>query len=176
VIGVSGMVVDAKWPDLPKTDKVLSAQTDYIRTLSSSIRSTLSKQKKKAEGKTTLKLTISKDLPVWKTFILKTFKESHDAKGELLDNKSLSTKMKESGLFKNKKMMKNAMSYAAMLQADFRTRGIKALQTEVLFDEAQLVKDSTNILIKGTPFQTVEVAEAGENDRAEPGKPTISYL
>eukprot|EP00472_Partenskyella_glossopodia_P008685 CAMPEP_0197519170 /NCGR_PEP_ID=MMETSP1318-20131121/4439_1 /TAXON_ID=552666 /ORGANISM="Partenskyella glossopodia, Strain RCC365" /LENGTH=1168 /DNA_ID=CAMNT_0043070003 /DNA_START=14 /DNA_END=3520 /DNA_ORIENTATION=+ len=180
-VGTSGRVVTASWPDVPGPDKALTAQTEYLRRASSSARSTLAKQKKKLKGKTpnVLKLDVSTVFPEWKKFVMTALKTSHKETGELLDNKSLATELRKNPeLCKNKKMSKLAMSYAAMLKNEFKSRGAGALESEILFDEVALLEESKEYLMKGTSFNRVDIGNADNDPKsnAEPGKPAISFL
>lgn len=184
-LGVSGLVIDAAWPDYAPSDEKLDGQVQYLRASSSRVRSTLSKPAKKKKGKkqeapsgppNKLTLYYTTQLPEWKVIVLRNLKESAESKGTPMDNKTLSGQIRGQAAFKNKRVLKNAITYANAVREDYGKRGAAAFNTTLPFDEAQTLREYSTILTKGTSLKTVEIAEATEDQQlAEPGKPVIQF-
>eukprot|EP00954_Amorphochlora_amoebiformis_P023502 1360458-Amorphochlora_amoeboformis.AAC.1 len=178
-IGSSGFVVDATYPTDLKSNPLLTAKTDYLRTLGNTIRSTLGRGKIKVKPNV-LKLTVSKVFPEWKRIVVDILKSSLAKDGEMCDNKSLSVELRKKTLFhKNKKLSKNAMSYAAMLKSQFQKDGPKVLNTDILFDEVEVLNASIEFLKTEMPYDKVVIDlwnDSMKKINPEPGKPAITFL
>eukprot|EP00931_Biecheleriopsis_adriatica_P065640 TRINITY_DN40132_c0_g1_i1.p1 TRINITY_DN40132_c0_g1~~TRINITY_DN40132_c0_g1_i1.p1 ORF type:complete len:1241 (-),score=317.82 TRINITY_DN40132_c0_g1_i1:51-3773(-) len=201
VLGKESLVVREQWPTPEKEmDAVLARQYELIQgTLRSfrlqldKIKNPKKKKKKAAQDTPPPKPTravifVAKGYKDWQTAVLKVLQQEElNEENEPID-KEFMKRVREADSIKDlpKTVMKQVMPFASFVMSkDVKARGREALELELPFDEAGMLRDLSEVIKLQLDLQELEVADAAEEhpggyeqqrESAGPAKPQIVFL
>jgi len=190
LLGKTGSVLAATWPTAPAPDTTVIAQSEYLMDTARDFRlklknATTVKSKGKGKGETVpacppthATVYVARSCPAWQVTVLSTLAEMFAGNAEtVVDNKAVSVRLGK--LPELKKYMKKVMPFVAYTKDQVAIRGLEALDTQLPWDEVQVLTDNLSYLLATLDLEGVDVAlstELGEKgDDCRPGAPIITF-
>eukprot|EP01117_Protostelium_nocturnum_P004368 TRINITY_DN1582_c0_g1_i1.p1 TRINITY_DN1582_c0_g1~~TRINITY_DN1582_c0_g1_i1.p1 ORF type:complete len:1097 (-),score=402.52 TRINITY_DN1582_c0_g1_i1:38-2932(-) len=179
LLGKSGSVRFAKWPEAGNVDSIVLLQYTYLQDLCHNVRNKkdyhMKPKGKKGQAPvavpppTKLTLSVAKNYPPWMTKTIGAVR----AAIENGQNTNEITKLLTADA-DLKKLIAKAMPFVAKLKSDFAAKGQSAFNLEYPFDEKKFLVDNAEYLKSKIPIPDVEVSES-DDERANPGEPHIVF-
>lgn len=154
---------NAKFPEVPAVDPVISAAREYIKDTASNVNSAESAQlKKKAKGKTTsfdpkkpkkLTILVSTKFPAWQEKYIDLLREMWDPETKTINDKELNAKIGKMG------EMKKAMPFVQALKKRLASGEPVSvvLDRKLAFDETAILKEMVPGLKRSANLKEVEI-------------------
>eukprot|EP00299_Pterocystis_sp_00344_P000261 c10078_g1_i2.p1 GENE.c10078_g1_i2~~c10078_g1_i2.p1 ORF type:complete len:1191 (-),score=384.34 c10078_g1_i2:29-3601(-) len=183
LMGKSGYIVNARWPELGEIDEIVLEQGEYLFSIVRELRLTLQKFKNPKKGRKMepkrLTLYVAKEFPSWQVKLLNILQSLYDKNTNTPPEKAAYTKA-ISGDSELKPIMTKAMSVAAFTVEQCAEKGFRALASEVNFKEEDLLSANKHFLSRSLELESVVVklaAEATEaiREQALPFKPATLF-
>merc|ERR1719397_2285369 len=173
LLGKTGSVLAATWPTAPAPDTTVIAQSEYLMDTARDFRlklknATTVKSKGKGKGETVpacppthATVYVARSCPAWQVTVLSTLAEMFAGNAEtVVDNKAVSVRLGK--LPELKKYMKKVMPFVAYTKDQVAIRGLEALDTQLPWDEVQVLTDNLSYLLATLDLEGVDVALSTE--------------
>jgi len=188
LLGKSGSVRRASWPQAGNVDVLLLNQKDYLYSTMHNFRLRKEQHMKPRSKKETevippptkSLIQVAQAYPEWKQKILTLLKPLYES------NKNADEKEFDKEVMKvltadpeMKKQIKKAMPFVGAVKEQFQIQGISALDLKLSFDEMEFLQSNLEFIKKSIEMNEVEIKLADEEtlskERASPGQPNITF-
>jgi len=185
LLGKTGSVRRALWPQVGKVDQIVLQQKDFLFNVVHSFRLKkdlhMKPRKKGSDEKipapTKASIQVAEVYPLWKQKALTLLKPLYEkSKGNPEDKEILE-------IFKNdqelKSTIKKAMPFNAGVKEQYKTQGISALDLKLPYDEKEFLNQSHEYIRKALDVKELEIKSADEDsiakEKSSPGQPSIIF-
>lgn len=186
LLGKTGSIMHARFPVAGPVDVHLTEASEYIVRTLHEFRLRLKVYVSPPKGRSApppkpsfAVIWVAKTYPTWQTAILKLLQEYVVNDKVLPDNKDILNDLKKDG--EVSKFMKKVMPFVHMVKTKYDTEGLKALATELPFDEGGVLLENGDYFRNTLELDGLEVkyaSESGDSKLEEelcPGDPRIMF-
>lgn len=177
-LGKEGFAVKAPWPSADVEDKLLTRQAKFLRDSLKSFRGLAGKAKK---GWKTASIVVADNYPQWKIDTLLWMQEQFSEESGFTATFMKDLKTWTGQNVSDKKMIKFTMQFASFMRNEAGDVGKVALDTQLPFDQADIMAGSMQYLKSQLNLSEVDIlkVESAEGipgrimDQITPGKPYL---
>lgn len=178
ILGETGSVFDASWPEFGEWNQSLIDGNIYINKFLASARA----QMQKSKAKTTFTVQVAGSHPLYYQKVVNIMKEYYDEHKSLADTGSV--KLNQFVISKHGTLTKTEITKVnkaiAQIKAEFTTSGVAAFEVNSSFDEKALIEENSDYIknqlnVPNLVVVLVEEKEESKGAKATPGKPLMSF-
>eukprot|EP00118_Oscarella_pearsei_P016818 m.163639 g.163639 ORF g.163639 m.163639 type:complete len:1177 (+) comp38854_c0_seq2:70-3600(+) len=179
LLGKTGNIVSAPWPEAGPVDEVLLKSLDFVLDCARDLRHRIRTltEKKGSQKPKYATVFVGHTYPPWQAAVLKCLKEAYDEESKSFpSNKEIATKLK--GYPELAKFMKKAMPFAQTVKEAVAEKGVHAMNLTTPFNQEEVLKQYASYLERSSELVRVHPQPSSKGDaraqeEAAPGKPFI---